>query len=94
MEQEAKTRTKTKIERPHMEPQGVSYGDQGVYVGSLMGYQKYVLYTVKGGAFEPITTIDTLEEAESVAGVLKMASSIGVAKAADRLEEKMGGGDV
>ena len=93
MSDETKTRTKTKIERPHMEPQGVSYGDQGVYVGSLMGYQKYVLYTVKGGAFTPITTIDTLEEAERVAGALMSAADIGAAAAVYERTKKEVSGD-
>lgn len=78
---ETTSKPRKEIERPHMAPQGVSHGSHGVYVGSLMGYKKYVLYVVHDGAFEPVVTIDTPEEAARVADLLGMAAKIGASRA-------------
>lgn len=78
---ETTNKPRKEIERPYMEPRGVSHGSHGVYVGSLIGYKKYVLYAVKGGAFKPVVTVDTPDEADAVADILEMAASIGASSA-------------
>lgn len=77
MSENSEKKARTEVNRPHMKPRGVQAGTSGVFVGSMMGFKKYVLYTVQEGAFEPILTIGTQGDAEKMADALEMAANMG-----------------